>query len=86
MSLSSGALRFSCRLKFHFRCVDIEGSEHEVVPWLLQTGAWKYIDALVLEHHHWHGGYSQHEKEDLKKDVEELKKLGVLMPDYYSDA
>ncbi|KAG8528355.1 uncharacterized protein KY384_007273 [Bacidia gigantensis] len=69
--------------------MDIEGSEFEVIPKMVEMSIWTVLDYLFVE---WHGGFIQNDEgfpqteARVKKAQEVLISKGVQMPSYDSGA
>jgi len=65
--------------------MDIEGSEYEVIPHMVEMGVWSVVDYLLVE---WHGIPENvpGDHELAKAAAERLVEKGVSMPDYNSPA
>ena len=59
--------------------MDIEGSEFSVLPYMLATGSFKYIDATTIDFHPWPNGFTfQQGKVHISK--KECKQFARVFP------
>ncbi|KND01639.1 FkbM family methyltransferase [Spizellomyces punctatus DAOM BR117] len=66
--------------------MDIEGAEYEVLPHLVETGAYKLIDVLLVEWHPRHPAFNEADWAVANEAGKEMTKAGVFMPFYDSPA
>ncbi|TPX72810.1 hypothetical protein SpCBS45565_g00112 [Spizellomyces sp. 'palustris'] len=66
--------------------MDIEGAEYEVLPHLVETGAYKLIDVLLVEWHPRHPAFKEADWKVANEACEEMTKAGIYIPYYDSPA
>jgi FkbM family methyltransferase len=64
--------------------MDIEGSEHDIVPCLVQSSAAKLIDALYVEKHPQEWSTSDGDRGTLQSALSILQQSGTTVPEYDS--
>ncbi|KAJ3062544.1 hypothetical protein HDU98_001570 [Podochytrium sp. JEL0797] len=66
--------------------MDIEGAEYDIIPHLLETGAYVNIDYMYVEYHGFAVAEDPAKDARVKAAMRMLQEKGVNFPDYYSPA